>query len=69
LAKLQLGRKWLAFDNSHQYLQASIFRFIGIETDNNIYDVVRQLENPQADLKIDKLSNSQLRLFDKPENP
>ncbi len=65
----KLGRKWLAFDNSHQYLQASIFRFIGNETDNNIYDIVRQLENPQADLKIDKLSNSQLRLFDKPENP
>lgn len=65
----KLGRKWLAFDNFHQYLQASIFRFIGIETDNNIYDIVRQLENPQADLKIDKLSNSQLRMFDKPENP
>jgi site-specific DNA-methyltransferase (cytosine-N4-specific) len=64
----RLGRKWLAFDNSHQYLQSSIFRFIENRNSKDIHNITRQLNNPQADLKLNGLENSQLQLFDNSEH-
>ena len=52
LAAEQLGRRWLAFDSSHEYLRASVFRFIDRESPQAIELILKQISEPQADLMI-----------------
>lgn len=48
----QLGRHWLAFDSSHEYLRTSVFRFIGRQSPQAIELILKQISKPQADLMI-----------------
>ena len=53
-AAQQLNRKWLAFELNHQYLAASIFRFINKEARVEIkaqYDILLSQQNAKLDVE------------------
>ena len=53
-AAQQLNRKWLAFELNHQYLAASIFRFINKEARVEIkaqYDILLSQQNEKLDVE------------------
>lgn len=50
-----LARQWLSFDNSLEYLKASIFRFIEGMHEGGAEKVLGKLENPEADLLLPRL--------------
>lgn len=53
-ATQQLNRKWLAFELNHQYLAASIFRFINKEARVEIkaqYDILLSQQNAKLDVE------------------
>lgn len=52
LAAERLGRHWLAFDSSREYLRASVFRFIGRESSQTVELILKRISEPQADLMI-----------------
>ena len=56
-----LGRKWISIDNNHDYLVASIFRFIEIESIEHPAKIIRLLQDPRAGHYIKTSDN----LFDK----
>ncbi|MCL2881019.1 MAG: site-specific DNA-methyltransferase, partial [Treponema sp.] len=43
-----LNRKWLSFELSHDYLSASIFRFLGNAEEENAKSIYKELVNPKA---------------------
>lgn len=48
----KLNRQWLAFDNCHEYLKASIFRFIEHYEKVQIQKTLEELCNPQANISL-----------------
>lgn len=61
----RMGRKWIAFDTSHEYLKTSIFRFLENPSEKESSEIINYLVNPQANLSLSEFSCSQMRLFDK----
>ena len=60
----QLNRKWLAFELDHQYLAASIFRFINYKSNAIVKSQYENLlSNPVAKLEIEEV-NKQQELFE-----
>lgn len=64
-----LNRKWIAFDNEHEYLASSAFRFMGELTDNNVIQLFQSLMHKesmklQATEKNQKKLTEQKSLFD-----
>lgn len=60
----QLNRKWLAFELDHQYLAASIFRFVNYKSNAIVKSQYENLlSNPVAKLKIEEV-NKQQELFE-----
>jgi site-specific DNA-methyltransferase (cytosine-N4-specific) len=53
-----LNRKWLAFDLSQEFLQASVLRFLEGSTKMEIKGTLKTLNNPCADLKLSEHSPS-----------
>ncbi len=56
LASERLGRRWLAFDSSHEYLRTSVFRFIERESPQTVKQILGRLSEPQADFLIPAVS-------------
>jgi site-specific DNA-methyltransferase (cytosine-N4-specific) len=50
-----LGRKWLSFDNTLEYLKASVFRFIEGFSVSTAEKIFRQLGKPGADLLLPRI--------------
>ena len=63
----RMGRKWLAFDTSLEYLQTSIFRFLENGSSPNTYDLIQKLKDPESNLMLIRQFNGQMRLFEKKE--
>lgn len=60
----QLNRKWLAFELDHQYLAASIFRFVNYKSNAIVKSQYENLlSNPVAKLEIEEV-NKQQELFE-----
>lgn len=59
-----MDRRWLAFDTSHEYLKASIFRFLDENSEKYKEEIINILENSQANLLLDEFIHSQMKLFD-----
>jgi DNA modification methylase len=59
----RLGRNWLSFDNSLEYLKASAFRFIEGLSLSATEKTLRKLDNPNADLSLPLLPRDG-RLFE-----
>jgi len=47
-----LGRKWLTFEMNHEYLVASVFRFLEGHDDEMVKHVLHELEDSKADCFI-----------------
>jgi DNA modification methylase len=60
----RLGRKWIAFDTSLEYLRTSIFRFFENGSTPNTYDLIQKLKDPESNLMLTKQVNGQMRLFE-----
>jgi site-specific DNA-methyltransferase (cytosine-N4-specific) len=58
----KMGRRWLAFDTSYEYLQASVFRFLENPSKEEASSIISLLNNPQANLSLSEL-RLQYRLF------
>jgi site-specific DNA-methyltransferase (cytosine-N4-specific) len=58
----KMGRRWLAFDTSYEYLQASVFRFLENPSKEEARSIISLLNNPQANLSLSEL-RLQYRLF------
>lgn len=56
LACERLGRKWISFDASHEYLRASVFRFIEKESEETVDKVLRALATKDASVVIENVS-------------
>lgn len=48
-----LGRRWVALESSHEYLQTSIFRFVPQGDLSRIARIVEELADPQAALQLE----------------
>jgi len=48
----RLARQWLSFDNSPEYLKASVFRFIEGMPVGATEKILGKLENPEAGLVL-----------------
>ncbi len=53
----RLGRNWLSFDSSFEYLRGSAFRFVTTEKDDVIRELFESLDSPVANINIDKYCN------------
>ena len=51
----RLARQWLSFDNSLEYLKASVFRFIEGMSEGAAGKVLVKLETPEANLLLPRL--------------
>lgn len=60
----KLGRKWIAFDTSQEYLKTSILRFLENPSVKDASKIIDLLENPQADFSLTETSFFSRRLFD-----
>lgn len=60
----RMGRKWIAFDTSLEYLQTSVFRFLENGGIPNTYDLIQNLKDPQSNLMLTKQMNGQMRLLE-----
>jgi len=60
----KLGRKWIAFDTSQEYLKTSILRFLEKPSVKDASKIIGLLENPQADFSLTETSYFSRRLFD-----
>ncbi|MFQ7087915.1 MAG: DNA methyltransferase, partial [Bacteroides sp.] len=70
-AAQQLNRKWLAFELNHQYLAASIFRFINKEARVEIkaqYDILLSQQNAKLDVENNCTTRVILIIKVRPEN-
>ncbi len=56
VAAERLDRRWLAFDLSHEYLRASVFRFMDQRSDGEIRAVLELLEEKDANLHLEAVS-------------
>ena len=63
----RMGRKWIAFDTSLEYLQTSVFRFLENVGTLNIYGLIQKLKEPQSNLMLSKQVKGQMRLFETTE--
>jgi len=63
-ASERLGRNWLAFDNSLEYLKTSVFRFIEDMSISDVEKILRKLENADANLELPRIPRNGV-LFEK----
>ncbi|MEI7988706.1 MAG: site-specific DNA-methyltransferase [Chloroflexota bacterium] len=59
----RMGRRWLSFEISYEYLSSSVFRFLEKPTRDAAREVIALLNNPQANFIIPNSSKMQLELF------
>lgn len=52
----RLGRQWLSFDTSHDYLRTSIFKFLENAPDSLLQEAVGALQKPHADFRVARVS-------------
>ncbi len=57
-----LERKWIGIDSCHEYLRASILRFLGDFDFQKIQNFLEDLRDPQANAQVDQVSSKQLPL-------
>lgn len=62
----RLGRRWLAFDTSFEYLKTSVFRFLENPTSIEARRIISFLNISQANLSLSE-SRLQFKLFEKRE--
>ncbi len=60
VAAERLRRRWLAFDSSHEYLRASVLRFVEGDHDRKIEEVLKLLSCAEADLPLEHVSLASL---------
>lgn len=60
----QLQRTWLSIDSSHDYLKASVLRFVAGAERSQIRTVLDHLANPCANLYLSQMVPSQLPLIE-----
>ncbi|NLI08276.1 MAG: site-specific DNA-methyltransferase [Thermotogaceae bacterium] len=60
----KLGRKWMAFDTSQEYLKSSILRFLENPSIKDVSKIVDLLENPQANFSLTEIDLFPKKLFD-----
>jgi DNA modification methylase len=59
----RLGRRWLAFDISHEYLKTSVIRFLEETSSDELEKIISSLNNSQANLSL-SFSKLQLRFLE-----
>ena len=60
----KLGRNWIAFDTSHEYLKTSILRFLENPSVKDVSRIIDLLKTPQANLSLTETNFFTKRLFD-----
>lgn len=64
----KLGRNWMAFDTSHEYLKASIFRFLLNPSEKDASKIIEMLEKPNANFYLSNFGVFQQRLLEGDDN-
>lgn len=59
----KLGRNWITFDTSHEYLKTSILRFLENPSVKDVSRIIDLLKTPQANLSLTETNFFTKRLF------